>query len=274
MSRVLLPTDFSENALNAAIHAVRLFGDEGNSFTTIHGYGLAASPEGEQLPVLDPVATLALEQTTAFSARVRHGAPGHKPLIDQLCGPGTAVDVINGLLIQGPAPDIIVMGTQGASGLQATLLGSHTADVIRRTQLPVLAIPEKAIYRIPKRIVLADDGGPVDKPMLKLLLDIARWSRSEVMIVGTMNQETTSETGSTASAYDLLLGGIPHTHQYLSGENLHTALNDLADQSDADLVALPHRPSGLFQHLFQNSVATTLVLHTHVPMLVLRPPGR
>ncbi len=273
MARVLLPTDFSDNALNAAIHAVRLFGDEGNTFTVIHGYGLATSFEGDLLPVLDPLASVAAEQTTAFGERLKSGVPGHKPMLEQVCGPGTLVDVIHGSLMEGPAPDVVVMGTQGASGLQATLLGSHTADVIRRTHLPVLAIPEKATYRIPKRIVLADDGGPVDKPMLKLLLDIARWSRSEVMIVGTMNQETTSETGSTASAYDLLLGGIPHTHQYLSGENLHSALSDLADQSDADLVALPHRPSGLFQHLFQNSTATTLVLHTHVPMLVLRPPN-
>ncbi|MEO8591110.1 MAG: universal stress protein [Flavobacteriales bacterium] len=270
MAHVLLPTDFSDNALNASLFALRLFGDKGNTFTAVHSYAPALNVEAEAF-LVETAASVAMEQTGAFTERIKTALPGRKPVLESACGPGSLSAVIRDA--RTGEPDLVVMGTQGSSGLKATLMGNHTVEVIRHTDLAVLAVPEQARYRIPKRIVLADDGGPVDKAMLKVLLDIARWSRSEVMIVGTTDEETNSEHGSTATAYDLLLGGIPHTHQYLSGENVHDALNDLADQSDADLVALPHRPRGSFQHLFQNSPATKLVMHTHVPMLVLRPPN-
>ncbi|MBK7382840.1 MAG: hypothetical protein IPI81_05820 [Flavobacteriales bacterium] len=38
MAHVLLPTDLSDNALNAAVYAVRLFGGEGNRFTVLNTY--------------------------------------------------------------------------------------------------------------------------------------------------------------------------------------------------------------------------------------------
>src|SRR5680860_732385 len=40
--------------------------------------------------------------------------------------------------------DLIVMGTQGASGIQKALFGSNTASVIKNSKVPVLAIPSKA----------------------------------------------------------------------------------------------------------------------------------
>jgi len=273
MAHVLLLTDLSDNALNAALYAVRLFGGAGHTFTTVHSYAPASGDDGGVPHAEDILTPVAMAESAAFVERLKAALPGRKLPLNSISGPAGIVGIIQGLRSGEPAPDLVVMGTQGVSGLRATLLGSHTAEVIRKTGLPVLAVPEQARYRIPKRIVLADDGGPVDKPMLKVLLDIARWSRSEVMIVGTTDQETTSEIGSTASTYDLLLGGIPHTHQYLSGDDLHGGLNDLADQSDADLLALPHRPRGLFQPLFQSSPGTRSVMHTHLPMLVLRPPN-
>ena len=38
-------------------------------------------------------------------------------------------------------PDLIVMGTKGASGLKRILIGSNTVNVIAKTKVPVLVIP-------------------------------------------------------------------------------------------------------------------------------------
>src|SRR5947207_378790 len=97
MAHVLLPTDFSDNALNAALYALRLFGDEGNTFTVVHSYGLTLNESGEPLPVMDPVASIATEQTAEFIARVRTALPGRKPVMNTACGPGGLVDVISAL---------------------------------------------------------------------------------------------------------------------------------------------------------------------------------
>jgi len=40
MAHVLIPTDYSTNALNAALYAVQLYGNEGNVFTILNTYML------------------------------------------------------------------------------------------------------------------------------------------------------------------------------------------------------------------------------------------
>ncbi|MBK6882677.1 MAG: universal stress protein [Flavobacteriales bacterium] len=54
---------------------------------------------------------------------------------------------------------LVVMGTQGASGVKEVFMGTNTADVIKHSRLPVLAVPEQARHNGSTRIVLADDGG-------------------------------------------------------------------------------------------------------------------
>src|ERR1700733_9867835 len=44
-------------------------------------------------------------------------------------------------------PDLIVMGTKGASGLKKLLIGSNTVKVISNTRVPVLVIPEVARFK-------------------------------------------------------------------------------------------------------------------------------
>ena len=110
----------------------------------------------------------------------------------------------------------------------------------------------------------------MQKETLSVLLDIARRSHAEIMIVRVMKEDDGTEETSSSALYDKLLGAIPHSHHYVSGENVNTALHDMADQSDADLVVVVHRQRGLFEQLFHRSTSTKLAMHTHIPMLVLQ----
>lgn len=270
MAHVLLLTDHSANSLNAAIFAVQLYGAEGNTFTVLNTYML---PLGVTTPMGNIDAILAkgsLDNTDHFASKLKQALPNMPLDLRVACEHGDLPSVIGRYAASDGRPDLVVMGTQGTTGLQQVLIGSNTSDVIKGSEIPVLAIPENSTYRSPGRIVLADDGGPVDRTTIKVLLDVARWSKAEVMIVRVINDESTLETGSSTSVYDRLLGAIPHSHHYISSENVVTALHDLADQSDADLVVVIHRQRGIFDQLFHRSVATRLSMHTHIPMLVLQ----
>ena len=271
MAHVLIPTDLSDNALNAAVYAVNLFGAEGNRFTVLHTYFAPPPGEGsigDQLQAeLYKVSEAGMAQ---FMTRLTDAVPDQEPEFRSITEFGNLAAVLS-LAEESPdAPDLVVMGTQGASGLDRILLGSNTASAIQRLRTPVLAIPEQARYQPPKRIVLADDGGHVDKVTLKLLLDIARWSHAEVKIVHVVPEGTSPEEELNGSGYDVLLGAIPHSFHSVSGDNVIVALHDLADQSDADLVVVVHRHRGAFEQLFHRSVATRSAMHTHIPMLVLQ----
>jgi nucleotide-binding universal stress UspA family protein len=272
MAHILLPTDFSTNALNAARYAINLFGTEGNTFIVLHSYMMPRSSASTMLSMDDVLAREAQESMDLFLARMQEEFGSLKPALSGVCEHGDLPNVVQRFAKDAVPPDAVVMGTQGASGLKEVLLGSNTADVVRNGHLPVIAVPENNTYRAPKRIILADDGGPVNKETVKLLLDIARWSQAEVLIVRVVNEDTAVEEGGN-TIYDTLLGAIPHSHHYLSSDDVIKALHDMADQNDVDLVVLVHRQRGLLDQLFHRSTASRLAMHTHIPMLVLQQPA-
>lgn len=268
MAHVLIATDMSAHALNAAIYGIRLYGTEGNSFTLLNTYQSPPSPA--DMPVLpDLAAQLSIEGLEAFAKQLLEHLPQPTPDLATVSAYGPLGQVLQDLCEGPEPPDLVVMGTHGASGLERLLMGSTTASVIRSSALPVLAVPAAAQYQDPKRIILADDGGAVERSTLKVLLDIARWSRSEVVIVHVVPEGHEADE-TFGSSYDVQLGAIPHTFHSVIGDNVMLALNDLANQRDTDLAVVVHRHRGLVEQLFHRSVATDLALHTHVPLLVLQ----
>ena len=53
--------------------------------------------------------------------------------------------------------DLIVMGSQGASGLQEMFIGSNTEKVVRRSSVPVLVVKSNGVEFDIKNIVFASD---------------------------------------------------------------------------------------------------------------------
>lgn len=270
MAHVLIATDMSANALNAAIYAVRLFGVEGNSFTLLNTY--QTPPALPDLPATsnDLAARLSTEELEIFAGKLIEALPDAAPDLTSVSAYGSLEIVVQDMLEEVQGPTIVVMGTRSVTGAQHLLLGSTTAAMIRSGILPVLAVPSEAQYAEPRRIVLADDGGPIERASLTVLLDIARWSRSEVMIVHVVTDPEQGGVEEVNDRFDVHLGAIPHTYHSVSGDDVMVALNDLADQSDAHLAVVVHRQRGLVDRLFHHSVATDLALHTHIPLLVLQ----
>jgi hypothetical protein len=268
MANLLLPVDFSANARNAAEHAIRLFGPEDNTFILVHAY-LDPNMMDASLPSMNEALRQAAVEAMGELVTDLLARPGlGRTVLLSEVRVGVLPAVIADL-IEETAPRCIIMGTQGASGLQATLFGSNTADVIKRSSVPVLAIPQESAYRPPARIILADDGGVIKAGTLDLLLDIARWSKAEIKIVRVLEEGADPERMEVSSSYDDLLGAVPHSHHVMSADNVTTVINDLADQSDADLVVMVHRHLGFFNSLFHASSTKQLVMHSHVPLLVL-----
>src|SRR5690349_10400960 len=76
-------------------------------------------------------------------------------------------------------PDLIVMGTKGASGMKRILIGSNTVHVIANTAMPVLVIPEVARFdhflnKDKNRVVLATDLDELEnEDAINILKEIA-----------------------------------------------------------------------------------------------------
>lgn len=139
MKRILCPTDFSETAAAAERHAVALARALGAELVLLHVASEALSRETLGTPevrrvfesqrawVTETLAAKVRELTTGgVSARsvVKTGVPWR--------------EVVGA--VEEEHADMIVMGTQGRTGLERLLIGSVAERVVRHAPCPVLTV--------------------------------------------------------------------------------------------------------------------------------------
>jgi nucleotide-binding universal stress UspA family protein len=269
MAHILIPTDFSDNALRAAVYAVRLFGEQGHTYTLLTSYALPRGAATTMWSIDELLRREALEGMEIFEERFRKILGDPAMILCRAVEHGDLPNVIARLEKDEPPVDVIVMGTQGATGLKEVLMGSNTADVIKRSRVPVLTIPRGTEFGDRKRIVLADDGQRVLPDTVRMLLDIARLHDAEIMVVRVMPEDEGREKQAVTSHYDEVLQDIPHTYHTIKAQDVGAALNQLIHDHNAGMLVMVHRHKGLLEGLFHRSVSSKMAMHTHIPLLVL-----
>ena len=143
-SRILVPTDFSSAAENAADVALALGAAVGGQLLLVHVYNPPSVmlPDGSTFPPT-PAQLLAADESAeaalADTKRALASRSGAAVSIDTCALIGSAAEEIVRLADSGRY-DLIVMGTHGRSGIRRLLLGSVAESVSRRASIPVLTV--------------------------------------------------------------------------------------------------------------------------------------
>ena len=174
-------------------------------------------------------------------------------------------------------PDLIVMGTKGASGLKRILIGSNTVNVIAKTTVPVLVIPEVArfenfLMKGKNGIVLATDLDAIENDAaLDLLKEIALLIIEPKIKVLSVRPKNTDIDYMKRMERKALLSvfkpEIESERKTVFSSNVIEGINFyLNTHLDTGLVAMIARDSG---HLIQKHYTREMASHTHLPLLVL-----
>lgn len=136
MKTILVPTDFSNNAFIAAQYAASLAGKLGQKVKLIHVYIALYIEEDEQS---DNLKGVSLKEMDKLLEILQQQYPDVD--ISGECVQGFMIDKIKEKLTQ-ESYNLIVMGTKGATNLAESVLGSTTFEVIKKSPIPVLVVPE------------------------------------------------------------------------------------------------------------------------------------
>lgn len=264
MPRILLPTDFSENAFQAAAYAARVFGTEGNDYVLVHAFAdmgmtnpMLAGMKAEQLAQAKADLAAAIERL-----RQETGANGVNGRMEY----GPLTDVVETIRRKEGA-DVVVMGRRGLAG--ASFFGSNTTDMISRGGLPVLAVPGRADTPAPRRILLANDHEEVSGDSLRILRTIALQDQADVKVVHISKGSATGPEHWNHGIYNTALEGVPVSFATYTGDEVAHAIIEAATTEGADMVAILHRQRGFIDRLFNPSLARKLALDSELPLLVL-----
>lgn len=263
MKTILAPVDFSEASTNALSFAAEL--SRRASARLIIVYILQGEENEEE--ARNKLTTLASGLKKSFNNEL---------LYETVVERGNLVDTLE-ILIADQHPDLIVMGTKGATGLKRILIGSNTVNVIAKIKVPVFVIPEVARFKDfhlagKNRIVLATDLDELENEnALDTLKEIALLIIEPKVRVLSVRSKSTELSFSQRMEREALLSRfnpeVESERVTVFSSNVMSGINFyLNKNTDTGLIAMIARDSG---QLIQKHYTHEMASHTQFPLLVL-----
>ena len=185
MKRILVPVDFSKEAESAARVAASIARKTGSEIFLVHML---------ELPVttIDPAEmnTISSEPQIIYFMKLAHQKFEKFKKLPFLKGI-TVVETIqfqhafSGIINESEKNniDLIVMGSQGASGLQEMFIGSNTEKVVRRSNVPVLVIKTGVEDFVVNDIIFASDFNKESKSTFHRVINFAEMFEAKIHLL-------------------------------------------------------------------------------------------
>jgi nucleotide-binding universal stress UspA family protein len=277
MKNILVPTDFSPTAHNAALYAVKLAAQTGAAEVILyHAY---------QMPVIiDPMAMAPVMQaldeaqlkSDSFERLEKEGL-----LLKPFCSKNIHIRYTAdyALLVKGLDDvcikencGLVVMGITGGGAVEETLIGSNTLHVARNSTFPVIIVPRDAIYRTVNRIALACDLRAVaENTPVSPIIHFVQTTRSNLYVlnIAYQNNGFDEERAEENRVLQHLLQEVKPKYHFVAHTDFMEAINSFIDEEQIDILITIPKKHGLMDRLFRKSHTKQIAFHSHVPVMVV-----
>jgi len=169
--------------------------------------------------------------------------------------------------------DLIVMGSQGATGLKEMLVGSNTEKVVRFSHIPVLVIKQDLDNFDVNDLVFASDFSDESNKTFQNVIDYAAIfdAKIHLLFVNTINNfEPSKNINEKLSKFIEGYNLKEHTINVYSDTSIEEGILNFSRDINADLIAInTHGRSGLSQ-LFSESISKDLANHALRPVITFK----
>ncbi|MEP5341070.1 MAG: universal stress protein [Algibacter sp.] len=169
--------------------------------------------------------------------------------------------------------DLIIMGSNGASGLREMLIGSNTEKVVRTSETPVLVIKNKHESFDIEDFVFASDFKDESKTPYKKAIDFAEANKAKMhlLMVNTPNKFLTSADANSrmtdfASGFDFK----NYTTNIYNDANIEKGIMNFSASIGADLIGMSTHGRQGISHFFNGSISEDLVNHAKRPVITFK----
>lgn len=273
MNSILVPVDFSTCSTNALNYAIELAKMTSAKLTLLNFYNVHVTA-GEVGVDLHPQLSYDLEKKAqnnfkTLKAQVQGlNEVEHEELIE--------MNFINaGILnhIEEIPTDLVIMGTKGASNRIDAFFGSNTYSTIKKSPIPVLAVPGEATFQPMKKILFAADFKYIkDIHSLEMIKTLANLFKAEIQIIhigegwAELNMHQTEE----AAAIVEYFGPTEHSYHFVKKElEVEEAIENHITEHHNELLVLIARKHYFPGSLFKKKLTRRTVLQTKIPLLTI-----
>lgn len=279
MKKILVPTDFSPNALRAINYAVEIAKRNQASVYLMHATdALLDNVFPGQEKITEDYNTTIVNQANENLDNLRNSIEDtEKVLVNTQLFNGPIKESIHVAASEHDV-DLVIMGTLGKSGLKEQILGSKTASIIGRSEKPVLAIPLEYEWSVPAKILLAIKDYSEAEQLLQPVMELADIFGAQLQLA-----LFTDEDKSTAIGYmhddktlhlieEKIQSNYPALHAqavHLSGSDFLETLNEYVHLNKIDVVCMITHRRNFIDNLFNRSLTKKMAYQSKVPVLAI-----
>lgn len=172
--------------------------------------------------------------------------------------------------------DLIVMGSQGASGVKGYFLGSNTEKVVRTSEVPVLVVKSDTKIFHPKTIVFASDFNDENLNAFKTIRQFAESYNATLKMVyvntpnanfkNTLEIREQMRTFLNTTAISIHSSDIVIFNDYSVSDGIQNA----ASMLDADMIAIPTHGRKGINKLLAGSIGEEVANTSQIPVLTVK----
>lgn len=275
MKKIMVPTDFSEEAENALRVAAQFARKNDSVIYLLHMLDLP-------LNLVDPSSdsTGSVLPESVYFMKLAHQRFDEIIKKDFLEGIRIRKTVKFHQAFEGimkiskeEGCDMIVMGSKGVSGFKEFFIGSNTEKVIRYSDIPVLVIKgEIPVFNI-KNFVLASDFKEDGKKAFTEAVNFAEkiGAKVHLLYVNTPNRfKPSSDVEELMKNYTESVDYENVTVNIYNDETIEDGIINFRKKIDADLIGvLTHARKGI-AHFLQGSISEDIVNHADKPVITFK----
>ena len=275
MKNILVLTDFSYSAFNAARYAVMLAGTFNscriilyNSFVFIPITSEGALPGAMDITAFEEESMSRLKEVEISLAPFqKYGTvielrSNQEPL-------AAGADEI----ARQESVDITIAGSKGRSVTGDLLFGSNTVRLLNEFNLPLLIVPPKAIFEPIMSAVFACELNNVEKIPVEAIRMFLRELQCKLHILNVeaheADQLNTDQILQLDKLHHLMDDNHPEYH-YTNDTDVSEGIRQFCEKHQPGLLIVIHKRHGFFHKLLHSSITRKMAADTAVPMIVLK----
>lgn len=271
ISNILVPTDFSDNSANAMHLAVSIAKGSKAKILAVHACHMPYADEHMPPNMVQELINMhqlrSEEQMSAFIAKHQSKFDGYK--IETKVVLGFAAETILDTAKHNKT-DLIVIGTQGANSMEDRLFGTVTWNIIKHSNIPVIAIPICGNDIKFKNIMIPFEGTDYDNDIIFYLLKFAERYNAIVHGVHFIQDASTFNKASIDKLQNRFRKELEAETLQLhfpAEKNITEGIKKFATRNNVDMICMVTHNQGLFSTIFHMSVTRNIALYSQIPLL-------
>lgn len=261
MKTILIPTDFSDCAKNAANFALNFAKKEKIQFILFNAFYIRTAESQIMIDVTDILEKEVIRDLEAERVRLQEIADVPIDIQPMF---GSVIESIR-TFSETIEADLIVMGTNGEVGMLDKQFGSTTYGIIKSTKVPVLAIPPDYDYEQLSQMIFAWDQHPINKQMKDDLMWVKDVLSLDFKVIHVSDEIQSGDNLAVMNFSDSISDELDFM-MVKSKQVVKTLENYSSENSILSIVSREH---DLLDRLFNKSVTKNILNRAAQPVFIV-----